>query len=102
LAPKIILLGSSMSERDIEAYLVKRVKEIGGESRKVSWVGRRGAPDRLVLFPLMNLRPAIWVELKAPNGRTSVIQDREHQRLRALGQTVVVVTSKEGVDALLA
>jgi hypothetical protein len=40
-----------MNERDIERHLVKRVKALGGEVRKVQWVGRRGAPDRLVMLP---------------------------------------------------
>jgi len=38
-----------MRESDIEAHLVKRVKELGGEVRKVKWIGRNGAPDRLVM-----------------------------------------------------
>lgn len=41
-----------MRESEIEAHLVKRVKAEGGEVRKVQWIGRRGAPDRLVLLPL--------------------------------------------------
>ena len=40
-----------MRESQIEKYLVKRVKELGGEVRKVQWVGRRSAPDRLVMLP---------------------------------------------------
>lgn len=38
-------------EAKIEAYLVKQVKALGGEVRKVKWIGRRGAPDRLVMLP---------------------------------------------------
>jgi hypothetical protein len=78
-----------MLERDIEAYLVSRVEALGGEVRKVQWVGRRGAPDRLVMMPersrgdlinrpltamavhvgsIPDMKPAesIWVEVKAP------------------------------------
>lgn len=40
-----------MRESQIESYLTKRVKELGGEVRKVQWVGRRSAPDRLVMLP---------------------------------------------------
>ena len=29
-------------ESHIEAYLVKRAKELGGEVRKVKWIGRTG------------------------------------------------------------
>lgn len=93
-----------MRERDIEAYLVKRVKAMGGEVRKVQWVGRRGAPDRLVLLPRDKTWPFItpvWVELKAPGKAAEPHQLREHERMRALGQRVVVVDSLAGVDEVL-
>ena len=95
-----------MRERDIEAYLVKLVKACGGEVRKVQWIGRRGAPDRLVLLPgAMWSYPmpvaGVWVELKAPGVAAEAHQLREHARMRALGQHVVVIDSLEGVDRLL-
>lgn len=97
-----------MRERDIEAHLVRRVKELGGEVRKVEWIGRRGAPDRLVMLSLHNRRGrwsscrAIWVELKAPGKVAEPHQLREHKRMRAMGQVVVVIDSIEGVEELLA
>ena len=103
-----------MRERDIERHLVRRVKELGGEVRKVQWIGRRGAPDRLVMLPWEvagNLRyhqevefvaqPAIWVELKAPGVKPDAHQLREHERMRKMGQRVVVIDSIEGVEELL-
>lgn len=93
-----------MRERDIEAYLVKRVKELGGEVRKAQWVGRHGAPDRLVMLPIgrYDAGPvSIWVELKAPGVKPEPHQIREHNRMRRLGQLVEVIDSIEGVDALL-
>ena len=100
-----------MKERDIERHLVKRVKALGGEVRKVQWIGRRGAPDRLVLIPAAP-RPwhnldcrkdhAIWVEVKAPGVKAEPHQLREHERMRAMGQRVVVIDSIEGVEELLA
>jgi hypothetical protein len=68
-----------MRESKIEAALVKRVKAEGGEIRKLAWIGRRGAPDRLVMLPGRN---AVLVELKAPKGRLSKVQEREHAVLR--------------------
>jgi hypothetical protein len=96
-------------ERDIERHLVKRVKELGGEVRKVQWIGRRGAPDRLVMLPPWpadgaNLDPiprSTWVELKAPGIKPEAHQLREHDRMRAMGQRVVVIDSIEGVEELL-
>ena len=112
-----------MRESDIEKYLVQRVKALGGEVRKVQWVGRRGAPDRLVMLPQVEhkawdsktsasrvcwaedwTKPArtIWVELKAPGLKAELHQLREHNRMRAMGQHVVVIDSLDGVDEVLA
>ena len=100
-----------MLERTIEAHLVKRVHELGGEVRKVKWIGRRGAPDRLVMLPLTwsaarvdflnDSQTTIWVELKAPGEKAKPHQAREHKRMRAMGQQVVVIDSIEGVEELL-
>jgi hypothetical protein len=93
-----------LNERDIERHLVTRVKALGGECRKVQWIGRRGAPDRLVMLPAEyfdDTRCTTWVELKAPGVKAEPHQLREHERMRAMGQRVVVIDSIEGVDALL-
>lgn len=106
----------TLHERDIERHLVKRVKELGGEVRKVVWPGRRGAPDRLVMLPSrfafdtsikemvsvgQRAPTTIWVELKAPGVKPESHQLREHKRMRAMGQRVVAIDSIEGVEELL-
>ena len=108
-----------MKERDIEKHLVKRVKQLGGEVRKVQWAGRVGAPDRLVMLPDFFYRenygeperygPAtIWVELKNPDTAKTFpanaherAQHREHQRMRAMGQRVEVIGTIEQIEELL-
>lgn len=101
-----------MLERDIEKYLVKRVKELGGEVRKVVWPGHRGAPDRLVMLPreayVDDAHCCIWVELKNPDTIKTFpanpherAQHREHERMRKMGQRVEVIGTIEQVDALL-
>lgn len=95
-----------MRERDIEAHLVKRVKELGGECRKIQWIGRRGAPDRYVMLPhdpMYNIPniASVWVELKATGVKPERHQLREHDRMRKMGQRVVVIDSIEGVEELL-
>lgn len=102
-----------MRERDIEDYLVKRVKAMGGEVRKVQWIGRRGAPDRLVMLPKPGAKlesgktpwpgrsTTVWVELKAPGKVAEPHQLREHARMRAMGQRVEVIDSLELVEELL-
>lgn len=88
-----------MKESTIEAYLVTRVKALGGEVRKVQWIGRRGAPDRLVMLPASY---PLWVELKAPGKKAEPHQLREHARMQAMGQRVEVIDSFAGVEALFA
>ena len=104
-----------MRESEIERYLVRRVKELGGEVRKVQWLGRQGAPDRFVMLPLNTrrgliatnlntpwaVRRSVWVELKAPGAKLRPSQARERVRMQAMGQWVVVVDSFEGVAELL-
>jgi hypothetical protein len=90
-------------EIEIEQYLVKRVKQLGGIVRKVEWIGHRGAPDRMVAWPSRPLGVSfpIFVELKAPGQKPEPHQEREHARMREAGLNVVVIDSFEGVDALL-
>lgn len=82
-------------ESDIEAHLVKRVKEAGGIAYKFTSPQRRSVPDRLVLMPGGS---AWFAELKAPGNVPTEAQAREHARLRALGFDVEIVDSKEIID----
>lgn len=101
-------------ESQIETRLVQRVKALGGEVRKVAWIGRKGAPDRLVMLPPFEWDGAsregytIWVELKAPGGAATFpknaherAQHREHERMRKMGQRVEVVDSYERIEEVL-
>jgi hypothetical protein len=85
-------------EAKIEAYLKKRVLADGGRIRKMTWPGRRGAPDRMVWWPGPDL---FLVELKAPGKKPTKQQEREHALLRADGFSVAVIDSKEAVDAFI-
>lgn len=100
-------------ESTIEDYLVAQAEKHGAEVRKLKWIGRNKAPDRVVMEPDEYDREGqgrtIWVEVKRPGGLAAFPknahergQAREHKRMRAVGQCVVVVDSKEGVDALFA
>lgn len=85
-----------MKESVVEQYLVKRIRELGGECVKVQFPGRTGAPDRLVLLP----KTAIWVETKSPTGVLKAHQRRVHARMQEFGLVVLVLRSIEEVDAL--
>lgn len=105
-----------MRESVIERALCDRIKALGGEVRKVRFLDRNGAPDRLVLLPMRNpklvaafehfnlpvdaIRPTqtVWVELKAPGKKPKAHQLREHQCLRDMGQVVLVIDTLEQID----
>jgi hypothetical protein len=87
-------------EETVEQFLLTNVEAAGGMCIKFKDPARRGAPDRLVLMPG---RPALFVELKRPrNGRLAAHQVRYHRDLRAIGQRVWVLWSKEDVRGFFA
>ena len=53
-------------EGKIVQYIIKKSKEAGGTTRKLSYEGRIGAPDRLVLLPGI----AFFIEAKRPEGQS--------------------------------
>ncbi len=87
-----------MLEKDIEAYLVKRVKDLGGIAYKFTSPQRRSVPDRLCLLPGGFI---FFVELKAPGKKPTPQQEREHLRIKALGIPCHVADSKQLVDTIL-
>lgn len=88
-----------MRESRLEKDFVKWVKELGGDVRKVAWVGRRGAPDRLVLHPD---QPPVLVEMKAPGKPAKAHQVREHKRLNDCNfKTVVIDSYKAAYEFLI-
>ncbi len=87
-----------MLERDIERYLVRRVKDLGGVAYKFTSPSRRGVPDRLCVFPD---GVSVFIECKAPKKKPTVLQTHEIERLRNLGQQVFVVDSKESIDEIV-
>lgn len=84
-------------ESEIEDYLVKRVKELGGEARKLKWIGHRGAPDRFVMV----FGRSFFVELKALGKKPSKQQDKEFALLRKSGVRVYTADTFIAVEALL-
>ena len=86
-----------MIEKDVEDYLNKGVRERGGEVRKCEWIGRRHCPDRRVMHPARRA----WVECKRPGSKPRPGQLREHERMRAMGEDVVVLSTLDEVDAFL-
>jgi hypothetical protein len=100
-----------MRESTVEAHLRKKATAAGALVRKMIWPGHRGAPDRLVIWP--NPQPWLndrglpsalvdFVELKAPGRKPDPHQEREHEKLRAMGCAVYTLDSIEAVDRYIA
>lgn len=97
-------------EGKVEDYFVKQCEASGALVRKLAYIGRRGAPDRMVIWGerymagdwLPSPLEIDFVELKAPGQKPDPHQEREHERLRALGCNVFVIDSKEAVDRYIA
>lgn len=99
------------AEGDLRKKLKARVEAYGGEVRAVSWLGRRHAPDVLCLFPVGSLFEEFFgstgatlhpfVETKAPGGKPNAGQAREHERMRAAGCVVLVISTEAQLDEWL-
>lgn len=97
---------ANIPESKIEKHLKTQVEKSGGKVRKLKWIGKAGAPDRLMWWPMSKLDPrnprAAFVELKAPGKKPTRIQLEEHANLREDGWCVLVVDSIESADAAIA
>lgn len=85
-------------EGKLVAFIRRRVREMGGETRKCSWEGRTGAPDLFVMLRGSHL----WIECKAPGKSPKEIQLREHDVMREIGGCkVFVADSQETAERIL-
>ncbi|MEO1815267.1 MAG: VRR-NUC domain-containing protein [Acetobacterium sp.] len=87
-----------MREKEVEQYLVKKVKEIGGKAFKFTSPGNNGVPDRLVCLPGGRI---VFVELKAPGCKTRPDQNNQMKKLHDLGCDVFVIDNKETINGLV-
>lgn len=87
-----------MSEKEIENYLVRKIKNKKGIAYKFTSPGNSGVPDRLCLLPNGKI---FFVELKSPGKKPRALQVNQITKIMSLGQRVYVVDSKEKVDEVL-
>jgi hypothetical protein len=92
VAKSTIMLSESVIEGAVCDYATVR----GWLVRKLGWIGRRGAPDRL----FMKGGRAIFVEFKATGEKPDPIQVREIARMRSAGMEVHVIDDIEAGNAL--
>ena len=87
-----------MLEKEVEKYLCKKVKELGGLCEKFTSPANRSVPDRIVTLFCGNV---LFVELKSPTGKVSKAQQHDHQKRFDLGVNVYVLSSKDEVDQFI-
>lgn len=85
-------------ERDIEAYLRRKVEMAGGVAFKFVSPGNDGVPDRIVILPGGRV---VFVELKQEKGRLSGLQKWQRERIRKRGCDVRTIWTKADVDAFM-
>lgn len=76
-----------MAEAGIEGPVVTRAENAGYFVRKVGWLGRKSAPDRV--FSRAD-RGTVWIEFKDEGEEATLLQSREHDRMRTAGMEVHV------------
>ena len=85
-------------EKQVERYLCRCVRRIGGRAYKWTSPGCCGVPDRLVFFPGGGIVP---VELKAPGMKPRPLQLKRKRMLERLGFPVYVVDNIEQIGGIL-
>lgn len=90
-------MGTVVLEKEIEQYLVKRVKEIHGVCHKWVSPGNSGVPDRIVIHD----GRVVFVEVKRPGGKPRADQIAVHEKLRSVGADVRVIDTKDKVNELI-
>ncbi len=86
-----------MRESTLEKYLVEQVEKHGGMCEKFKST-KRGVPDRIVTWPTGFVH---FIETKAPQGRLTSWQRRDHARRSQLGAYVETIWSKAHVDSYI-
>lgn len=90
---------NSKPEKEIEDYLVDRIKDLGGKCPKWSSPGTNGVPDRIVLMPEALI---CFVETKREKGgKISPMQTWWAKQLQQYGFVTFFINTKPQVDKLV-
>lgn len=96
----------------IQTYAQEQLKAKGCLVRKINYEMRRGCPDLLVLVPLRSRivgfcrvdhkAKTLFLEIKKnEQTKPDPHQQREHERMRAVGADVRVIGTRQQVDDLV-
>ena len=95
----------------VQKYCMEQLKAKGCLVRKLAYEGRRGCPDLLVLVPGVGAvgfnfyrdPKTMFLEIKKDEQtKPDPHQQREHERMRAVGADVRTIGSKRQIDNLIA
>jgi len=86
------------SEDDIENYLCRQIKILGGTAYKFTSPSKRAVPDRLCVLPRGLV---IFIEVKRPKSTPTQHQWKEINALRSKGHWTTYVDSYERVDEVV-
>jgi len=87
-----------MLEKQVEAYLIKRVKELAGKASTFTSPPHSGVADRNVCLP----NGQTWfVEVKTEGGRLSELQKVFASDLAKMNQKYVCLWNKDQIDGWL-
>lgn len=87
-----------MLEKEVEKFLVREVKKIGGISFKFISPGNAGVPDRIVILPTGKV---VFVELKTDRGKLTKLQEVQIKKISDLGADARVLRGIEGVKEFI-
>lgn len=87
-----------MLEKEVEKFLVREVKKIGGISFKFISPGNAGVPDRIVILPSGKV---VFVELKTDKGKLTKLQEVQIKKISDLGADARVLRGIEGVKEFI-
>jgi hypothetical protein len=85
-------------EKEIEKYLIQKVKAKGGIAYKFVSPQNRGVCDRIVVLP----GRVVFVEVKQPKGKLTELQKRFEETIVGYGLEYICVWDKEDVNAFFA
>ena len=87
-----------MLEKEVEKFLVREVKKIGGVSFKFISPGNAGVPDRIVILPTGKI---VFAELKTDKGKLTKLQEVQIKKISDLGADARVLRGIEGVKEFI-
>jgi hypothetical protein len=87
-----------LTEKQVEARLRERVKNVGGLALKFVSPGCSGVPDRLVFLPEGRI---FLVELKKPGGKLTPLQEKMKKKFEEMGFKFYVIDSYELVEEFI-